>query len=746
MLSGDIVAGPHVRNACRRHLLDLKEGPRRGLVWDLEAALRAIHFFPDVLRLAGGQFEGLPFKLEPSQKFKVGSVFGWKREDGRRRFRRVYDEEGKGNGKALAIDTPIPTPFGWTTMGALRIGDEIFDAQEKSCNVTEASGVMFGRPCFRLQFDDGTTIVADAEHLWPVNSKAHPATRLVRSCEISKISTCSSGKFLSLKSSLEECGIVACDPIESVPVRCITVNAPSQLFLCGRGMVPTHNSPEAAGVGMYMLLADGESRAEVYAAGSKKDQAMVLFRDAIAMRDQSPALRARLTPSGFNPIWQLTDLRKQSWFKPISNEDSQSGPRPSCALVDELHEHRDRVVIEMLERGFKWRLQPILWITTNSGSDRKSVCYEWHEHAVRVAAGTRTPDEKFSFVGELIDDETFAFVCALDPGDDPLEDPACWPKANPLLDITIRTPELESAVRQGKALPGYLNNILRLHFCEWTDSETAWMARPTLEAVLADFDPAIEHAGKEVAAAVDLSATQDLTAVAFMVRTGMKKVERENGATFLLPTYDAWIEAFTPADTLRERALRDRAPYDVWERQGFLHQTPGKAIRLDFVAARAAEVNSIFPVSLLGYDQYSFRRFQQELEDLGLTLKTIWHPQGGQRRAKAPDEEIEEAKRRGVKPDDADWPLGLWMPGSLLELETLIFERRIRLRRNPVLISACMSAAVESDRFNNRWLSKAKATNRIDPAVSLCMACGVATRRKAAIGGPSVYESEGAFM
>ncbi len=100
VVAGKIVAGPHVRNACRRHLNDLIEGPKRGLVWDLAAAKRAIGFFPDMLKLAAGNFEGKPFDLHPSQQFKTGSIFGWKRADGTRRFRRAYIEEGKGNGKS----------------------------------------------------------------------------------------------------------------------------------------------------------------------------------------------------------------------------------------------------------------------------------------------------------------------------------------------------------------------------------------------------------------------------------------------------------------------------------------------------------------------------------------------------------------------------------------------------------------------------------------------------------------------
>lgn len=564
VVAGRVVAGPHVRNACRRHLDDLQRGPARGLTWDTEAANKAIRFFPSVLRLNGGQFEGRPFTLHPSQAFRIGSLFGWKRQDGSRRFRRFYDEEAKGNGK----------------------------------------------------------------------------------------------------------------------------------------------SPLLAGIGMWCLLADGEDRAEVYAAASKKDQAMVLFRDAVAMFQQSPAIAARLTPSGGNPVWNLADLARGSFFRPISSDDGQSGPRPSCALCDEVHEHRNGTMIEMLERGFKWRRQPILVMATNSGSDRQSVCWQEHQHAVRVAAGTRDPDEAFTYVGEPIDDDTFAFVCSLDPGDDPLEDQSCWVKANPLLGVTVQEDYLAGVVRQAKAIPGKLNNILRLHFCVWTDADTAWMARPTLEACLADFDPA-EHSSERVFVGVDLSATQDLTAMAFVIPTGFVDMPREDGSTARLPTFDAWVEAWTPRDTLAERALRDSAPYDVWAADGWLNAVPGRMVRFDFVAARLAEVSGEFDIQAVAYDRYGFKRhFEPVLDEQGLTLPIVEHPQGG--------------KKKGAES-------GLWMPGSKTTLEGALLDRRIRLRRSPVLVSAMMSAVIEEDPFGNSWFSKRKATNRIDALVALAMAVGAAT-------------------
>jgi phage terminase large subunit-like protein len=417
---------------------------------------------------------------------------------------------------------------------------------------------------------------------------------------------------------------------------------------------------------------------------------MVLFRDAVAMRAQSPHLSARILTSGNNPVWNLTDTQSGSFFRPISSEDGQSGPRPSCALCDEIHEHRDGRVIEMLERGFKWRRQPLLVMITNSGSDRNSVCWAEHQHAVNVAAG------------DVEDDTSFSYVCALDEGDDPLEDPACWEKANPLLDVTITRAYLADVVAQAKAIPGKLNGILRYHFCVWTDAEQAWMARPTIEAVLADFDPG-EHRGKEVALGLDLSATQDLSTLAGVVETGKDEQGR--------PTFDGWVEAWTPADTLGERAIRDQAPYELWVRDGWLAATPGKVVGFEFLAARVAEVSSIFKVKALAYDAYGFNKhFQPELDALGLTLPIVEHPQGG--------------KRKGAES-------GLWMPGSKLTLEGLILDKRIRLRRSPVLIAAMMSAAVEGDPFGNFWFSKRRAVNRIDALIALAMAVGAATMTSA---------------
>ena len=136
VVSGGIVAGPHVRNACARHLNDLEAGPARGLVWDADAAERFFRFCRTILRLSEGQFAGVPLELHASQKFICGSLFGWKwSATGKRRFRRAYIEQGKGNGKS-----PMVGAIGLYGM----VADGEAGAQIYSAGATkEQAGILF---------------------------------------------------------------------------------------------------------------------------------------------------------------------------------------------------------------------------------------------------------------------------------------------------------------------------------------------------------------------------------------------------------------------------------------------------------------------------------------------------------------------------------------------------------------------------------------------------------------------------
>ena len=567
--SGEIVAGPHVRDAAARHLRDMKEAGARGYYFDADAADRFFRFCSTVLRLSEGQFDGVPFELHPSQQFICGSLFGWKRKsDDKRRFRRAYIEQGKGNGK----------------------------------------------------------------------------------------------------------------------------------------------SPMVGAIGLYGLTADGEAGAQIYAAGATKDQAGILFRDAVAMVDQSPSLDAKIRRSGGpGREYNLAHMKSGSFFRPVSRETKKtgSGPRPHFALCDEVHEHPDGGVIEILERGFKFREQPLLIMITNSGSDRQSICWQERKHAVAVAAG------------EVEDDTTFSYVCALDEEDDPFADPSCWIKANPLLGVTITEEYLTIQVKQARDIPAKANGIRRLHFCEWTDAESAWISRAAWEAIEDHTLNIEDFKGKACFAGLDLSAKADLTAKALVFPDG----EDENG----LPRFAAFVHGYTPADTIKARAEKDGAPYDLWAEAGFITATPGKKTRLDFVAQDLLDDSAEFDLDFIAYDNFLIAEFEAILGDMGAELPMLDHPQGWGKR-----------KRETVDGQE----ITLWMPGSIDELETLILEGRLRVHVNPALRAAVSSATFDRSPADLRRFTKHKATARIDMAVALAMAVGAATARDFEASPPTPWDAD----
>jgi replicative DNA helicase len=146
-----------------------------------------------------------------------------------------------GMGKALKLDTPLPTPTGWTTMGEVAVGDQLVGANGEPTQVVAATDVMFGRPCFEVEFSDGTMIVADAEHQWPtergiqVTATLRAGVDVVTAARVPALVTVGGGHRSTW-------GIEAVRRVDSVPVRCVEVSAEDHLYLAGTGMIPTHNS------------------------------------------------------------------------------------------------------------------------------------------------------------------------------------------------------------------------------------------------------------------------------------------------------------------------------------------------------------------------------------------------------------------------------------------------------------------------------------------------------------------------
>ena len=122
--------------------------------------------FIQMLKHTTGEWHGKPFQLMPWQEQIIRDIFGIVGEDGYRQFRTAYVEVGKKNGKQLALDTPLPTPEGFTTMGEIQVGAKVFDERGKPCRVVMKSDVDYTEQAYRITFKDGEVIEAGENHQW----------------------------------------------------------------------------------------------------------------------------------------------------------------------------------------------------------------------------------------------------------------------------------------------------------------------------------------------------------------------------------------------------------------------------------------------------------------------------------------------------------------------------------------------------------------------------------------------------
>lgn len=133
--------------------------------YDASKADFAVNFIQN-LRHTKGRWAGKPFELIDWQEQIVRDLFGIVKPNGYRQFNTAYIEIPKKCGKALALDTPVPTPSGWKTMGTLKVGDSVFDETGSPCKIVKTTDIMRGHKCYCLEFFNGEQIIADAEHQW----------------------------------------------------------------------------------------------------------------------------------------------------------------------------------------------------------------------------------------------------------------------------------------------------------------------------------------------------------------------------------------------------------------------------------------------------------------------------------------------------------------------------------------------------------------------------------------------------
>ncbi len=414
----------------------------------------------------------------------------------------------------------------------------------------------------------------------------------------------------------------------------------------------------------HLVGPEAKQNAQIVSGAMSRDQAALVFNLACKMVQQSPKLAplVRIIPSGK----RLIGLPMNVEFRALAADGKTAhGLSPVLAILDEIGQVRGP------QSDF------VDAITTSQGA---------HEAPLLIAISTQAASDQDLFSQWLDDAQRSAdprIVCHLyaAPEGCDLMDESAWRAANPALGLFRSEDDLREQMTQAQRMPSMENSARNLLLNQRVSTESPFVSPDVWKANCAN----LRSFDGPVFAGLDLSARTDLTALVIVGQVD-----------------DVWhVQAhfWTPEQGLADRARRDRAPYDVWHRQGFLRTTPGATVDYEHVAADMLEILADMDVQAIAYDRWRIDLMRKELDKLGADLPLIEWGQGYKDMAPALD-----------------------------ALEAELLNGRIAHGMHPVLTMCAANAVVTKDPTGARKLDKAKATGRIDGLQALAMAMGAASR------------------
>jgi phage terminase large subunit-like protein len=428
-------------------------------------------------------------------------------------------------------------------------------------------------------------------------------------------------------------------------------------------------STALAGVGVYCLVADREPGGEVYCAATKKDQARIIFGEAQRMVRASPELRSKVSVFKLNMSVDSTSSK----FEPLSSDErTLDGLNPSCVLIDELHKHRSRALIDVMNTALGARRQPIMWEITTASDDNPETAYaQERDYAVKVLEGV------------VEDDSLFALIYTLDPGDR-WDDPDVWVKANPNLGVSVYREELQQQAIKARNSPAALASFLRLRLNVQTSSTNRAI---DMEVWRRNGRGRIDHAklaGRRFFGGLDLSSKLDISAFVKL----FEPAEEDDGIWTILARF--WM----PADTIAEASDRDRVQYQRWVEAGYIEPTPGNVIDHAEIQAEIEEDCRLYEPASIAFDPWNASQISTALLNEGVPMVEFIQ---GIRSYNAPTKELDALLLAG-KLDHGDNPVLAWMAHNL--------------------------HVTKPDRNDNVMPSKKHSISRIDGMTALIMAIG----------------------
>lgn len=416
-------------------------------------------------------------------------------------------------------------------------------------------------------------------------------------------------------------------------------------------------STKAAGLGTYLAFDDDEPGAEVYCAATKREQAKIVWSDARKMVLRTAKLRERITVLAGN----LNDHVSSSKFEPLgADADNLDGLNIHAAIIDELHAHKTREMLDVLETATGARRQPLIFIITTAGSNRAGVCYDTRSYVVKILEGV------------FDNDDVFGIIYTIDEGDD-WGDERCWIKANPNLGVSLQLDEMRAQARKAKETPAAQAAFKTKRLNVWVNADSPFFDMQLWARGIKPFDLA-EVAGIPCWLGIDLASKSDLAAVIALFLDGDRVRIR--------------TKFYLPRELVLDGAHAETAHYAGWAESGYLTLTEGNLIDFAVIREDIKALAGSVEIQEIGYDPFQATQIVTELQDAGLTLVEI--PQT-------------------VK----------WLSGPMKAVRDLLRDSRLDHDGNPVMAWCMSNVVAHEDANENVFPRKASRNLKIDGATAL---------------------------
>jgi len=433
--------------------------------------------------------------------------------------------------------------------------------------------------------------------------------------------------------------------------------------------IPRKNgkSFEAAIVALYVTFFDGEPGAEGFVIATKREQAKIVFNNCKQLVMQS-GLRSRISVLTANLHRDLN----ASKLEPLgADKDSTDGLNPNLVIIDEAHAMKHRGLIDVMETATGARRNPmIFWITT-AGNDPVTPCGDQHDYGCKILDRV------------LTDEACLVFIAHAEPTDPPFA-VRTWRKANPNYGISVRPDDLKALAMKARHMPPAAAAFKQKRLNLWVNAAVPWLSLDGWRRGQSAWHPH-DMRGRRCWLGIDMSSKIDLTAVAAVFPP-----ETEEERWRLL------VWTLTPADTLEERAHRDRAPYLQWVTRGYLQTNPGNRIDQDVVLALVQAAGALFDVQQVGLDPWNAGNLVKDLQDESFDVI-----------------EIDQNMRQMSTPSK--------------DFEAEVLDGRIDGGGNELMTWAVSNAVVQRDNKDNIYPIKKRSRGRIDPLIAALLAYKLAT-------------------